>query len=255
MRLIVTRPAEDAERQAAQVRALGHEALIRPLMEVYFEHLTPLQLDGVQALIATSRNALRGLSRNGAFEEAKGLPLYCVGDSTADYARELGFAEVFSGEGTARDLVPLLVHRLDPQAGSLLYLTGHVLAFDLETPLKSVGFLIPRVILYETRESGAASTRHFAETLAEGIDGVILMSPRTSTIFAGLIKKINLEREAGAIMCYCYSDAIAEPLRDINGLTVEVSSRPTEADLMELIGPAPLQIAALADLKEVLGKI
>jgi uroporphyrinogen-III synthase len=183
------------------------------------------------------------------------LPVYCVGDSTADYARELGFAEIFSGEGTARDLVPLLVHGLDPQAGSLLYLTGHLLAFDLETPLKSTGFLVPRVILYQTRESGPAGARQFAETLAEGVDGVILMSPRTSTIFAGLIKKINLEREAGAIMCYCYSDAIAEPLRDINGLTVEVSSRPTEADLMELIGPAPLQIAALADLKEVLGKI
>lgn len=255
MRLIVTRPAEDAERQAAQIRALGHEPLIRPLMEVFFEPLTPLQLDGVQALIATSRNALRSLSRNGAFEDALGLPVYCVGDSTADYARELGFSEVFSAEGTAKALVPMIVHALDPDAGSLLYLTGHLLAFDLETPLKSSGFLVPRVILYETRESGAASAIQFAEALAEGVDGVVLMSPRTSTIFVGLVKKFNLDREAGAITCYCYSDAIAGPLRGINGLTVQVSSHPTEADLMELIGPAPLQIAAMADLKEVLGKL
>jgi uroporphyrinogen-III synthase len=255
MRLIITRPAEDAERQAAQIRALGHEPLIYPLMEVLYQQVTPLQLDGVQALIATSRNALRGLSRNSAFADAKLLPVYCVGDSTADYARELGFIYVFSGEGTAQDLLKLISHALHPESGALLYLTGHHLAFDLETPLKSLGFLVPRVILYETREIAVAGAHPIIEALKEGADGVILMSPRTSTIFAGLVKKFNLEGEDGGITCYCYSDAIAKPLREINGLTIEVSSHPTEADLMELIGTAPPQIAALAELKEVLGKL
>jgi uroporphyrinogen-III synthase len=255
MRLIVTRPAEDAERQAARLCALGHEALTLPLMQVVYQPVTPLQLDGVQALIATSRNALRGLAHNAAFAEATLLPLYCVGESTADFARELGFARVFAGEGTAKELVPLIGQSLDPGAGPLLYLTGHHLAFDLETPLKSEGFLIPRLILYDTREIGAVGARRLADALHQGVDGVILMSPRTSTIFAGLLKKFNLEQEAGAITCYCYSDAIARPLREINGLTIAVSSHPTEEDLMELIGPAPLKIAALADLKEVLGKL
>ncbi len=254
MRLVITRPLEDAERQASKLKTLGHEPLIHPLLEIVFPPLTPLRLQGVQALIATSRNALRGLSLNASFEAAKRLPIYCVGEGTAAFARRQGFSQIIRGEGTAKDLLPLITHSANPSAGALLYLTGQTLAFDLETPLKAAGFAVPRLIVYEAREVDVVSARHLADRLRAGVDGVILMSPRTATIFVDLIKRFKLEREARAITCYCYSEAIAAALREIEGLTVAVSSRPTETEMMKLIGPAPFLSTALADLKEALGK-
>jgi len=254
MRLIITRPSEDAERQAAQIRALGHEALIFPLLEITYPPLTPLRLDGVQALIATSRNALRGLSHNKSFEAAKTSPIFCVANKTAELARQMGFQHVISGSGTAKDMVPLITHAMRPDAGALLYLTGRHLAFDLETPLVKAGFAVPRVIVYEADQIDDDSAKELARTIRAGVDGVLLMSPRSAAIFVSLVKSFKLMREVRAITCYCYSEAIAEPLGEIEGLTIAVSSHPTEDEMLDLIGPAPFDSDALADLRSVLGK-
>lgn len=254
MRLIVTRPLVDAERQAAMLKALGHEPLIHPLLEITFPPLTPLRLKGVQALVATSRNALRGLAQNESFELARRLPIYCIAKHTADFARKSGFTHVITGTGTAKDMVPLITHSARPETGALLYLTGRHLAFDLETPLKSAGFAVPRVIIYETHEIGSESAAAFAQTMRGGADGIVLMSPRTAEAFVKLIRNFKLRQEARKITCYCYSEAISEPLGEIEGLTVAVSSHPTEDEMMRLIGPAPFRSAALADLRDALGK-
>ena len=254
MRLVVTRPLDDARRQAAKLTALGHEPVIHPLLEIVYPPLTPLALGGVQALIATSRNALRGLSRNGSFDASKRLPIYCVGEHTADFARRLGFSQIVSGKGTAMELAPHIIRAVTPASGALLYLTGETLAFDLETPLIAAGFAVPRLIVYEAREIGRVGAAQLAERLRGGADGVILMSPRTASIFVALIKSFKLEREARAITCYCYSNAIAKPLREIEGLTTAISSHPTEKHMLALIGPAPFRSAAVADLKDALGE-
>ena len=217
MKLLITRPAEDAKRQAAPLEALGHEAVIRPLMEVVFPRLTPLRLQGVQGLIATSRNALRGLARNGAFEQAKRLPTFCVGEGTAGFARELGFVHVVAGKGAAKDLIPLITYSTAPDGGALLYITGQHLAFDLEKPLKAKGFAIPRVIIYEAREADKSAMTAFAEALRAGVDGIVLMSPRTAAICVNAIKQFKLEREAVTATCYCYSGAVARPHRKSMG--------------------------------------
>lgn len=253
MKLIITRPAEDGRRQAASFAALGHQTMLRPLMDVVFPRLTPLRLQGVQALIATSRNALRGLARNGTFDAAARLPTYCVGESTASLAREIGFSDVIQGKGAAKDLIPIITDATTPEAGALLYMTGQQLAFDLEKPLKARGFAVPRVIIYEAREADKSTLAAFAETLRPGV-GVILMSPRTAAICVSVIKQFKLQREAAAATWYCFSGAVARPLREFEGLTVAIACRPTEEDLMELIGPAAFDGKALADLEEVLGK-
>jgi uroporphyrinogen-III synthase len=253
MRLVVTRPLEDAKRQATKLAALGHEPVIHPLLEIVFPPLSPLALDGVQALIATSRNALRGLSRNGSFEAAKRLPVYCVGEHTAEFARRYGFSKIVCGKGTAMDLAPLIIRALKPASGALLYLTGETLAFDLEKPLIAAGFAVPRLIVYEARAIGEAGAVQLAERLRGGVDGVILMSPRTASIFVDLIKSFKLEREARAITCYCYSNAIAKPLREIDGLTTAISPHPTEKHMLTLISGAPFR-SAVAHLKDALGE-
>lgn len=255
MRILVTRPAEDAKRQADQLRALGHTPIILPLLEVTFPRLTALALDGVQGIIVTSRNGLRGLQTNDAFERSKLLPLYCVGEGTAELATELGFVRVISGDGRAADLVPIVLHVARPEDGALLYVTGNHLAFDLETPLKQGGFLVPRVICYEAHELHPGRAAKLADMLRQReIQGIILMSPRGAGIFARIIRRFEVEEEARAITCYCYSEAIAKSLEDISGLTIAISSHPKEAELMRLIGAESFRSDALADLEQALGK-
>jgi uroporphyrinogen-III synthase len=234
MRLLITRPEEDGSRLAERLAKLGHEPVLLPLLTIGFPELPPLELGGVQALIATSRNALRGLARNTAFAAAKALPIYCVGEATAAMAAESGFTDIREGPGTARELAPAIAATAQADGGALLYLTGEQIAFDLAGALGEAGFDIRRVVVYKAeanREAGPA----VAAQLKAGLDGALLMSPRTAQIFAALWRELPA-RSTRDLTCYCYSQSVADALEEADGLRVAIAARPLEADLLALIG-------------------
>jgi uroporphyrinogen-III synthase len=101
-------------------------------------------------------------------------------------------------------------------------------------------FTVRREIVYraETTDAAPLLATHFAA----GLDGVVLMSPRTAQIFAAFFKTLPAG-DIRALTCYCYSPAVAKPLmeqeeRGLSGLRLFVAERPTEADLLSLIGAA-----------------
>jgi Uroporphyrinogen-III synthase HemD len=131
MRLLVTRPEPDALKLQAVLEDMGHEATVEPLLQVSFEGAERIELDGVQALAATSRNALRALRSTALLPRARALPLFTVGKATAAEARAIGFEMVVTGAGTARELITHIVSVVDPAAGLIAHLAGDTLAVNL----------------------------------------------------------------------------------------------------------------------------
>jgi uroporphyrinogen-III synthase len=233
MRLLITRPKEDGGRLAERVADLGHEPYLLPLIEIAYPELPEIPLAGVQAIIATSRNALRALRRNAAFAAAKALPVYAVGEGTAAFAADLDFAEVRVGAGTGKDLVPLIAKTARPEAGALLYLTGEQIAFDLAGVLSALRYDIRRVVVYAVRENTEAFAP-FNGLTRVGLDGVLVMSPRTARVLAKLLEA-SPPGDIRGLTCYCYSQAVAKPLEHIPGLRLSVARQPKVADLLALI--------------------
>jgi uroporphyrinogen-III synthase len=62
MRLLVTRPEPDAGALAEELRTLGHEPVLQPLLEFHVLDFDLGSLKTADALIFTSRNGLRALS-------------------------------------------------------------------------------------------------------------------------------------------------------------------------------------------------
>src|SRR3974390_940486 len=86
MRILITRPVEDAEAIAARLAELGHDTVVAPLLTIrYLDRAVPLE--GVQAILATSANGVRAFSRLSARRD---LPLFAVGPQTAEEARRAG---------------------------------------------------------------------------------------------------------------------------------------------------------------------
>src|SRR6185436_18023227 len=75
MRLLVTRPEPDALKLRAALEECGHQATVEPLLTVSFDDTDPIDLEGVQAVIATSRNGLKALRSHPQIAEARKLPL------------------------------------------------------------------------------------------------------------------------------------------------------------------------------------
>lgn len=234
MRVLVTRPEPDASLQAEALAARGHEPVIAPLLTIEFLSDAKLGLDGVQALIITSRNALRALAAHPQRDEAIKIPVLAVGDATAHAAQELGFREVTIGLGTGAALAGLIKQELEPKEGPLLHLTGDVIAFDLGAALEAHGFIVRKTMLYRAAPADALPAEALAALNAGRLDGVILMSPRTARIFVALLAKHGAATPIKGPICYCLSEAIAEELRPL-GFAVRVAGAPREEDVLALL--------------------
>ena len=231
MRLLVTRPEPDAGREAEALAARGHEAVLAPLLKIEFARDVPLDFAGVQALIVTSRNALRARRE---LPDARKLPLFAVGEATARAARDIGFANVTTGPGTAEELTELIAATLEPKHGPLVHLAGETLAFDLKSRLEAKGFTLCQPVLYRARPAEQLPAQALSLLKSGKVDGAILLSPLTARTFALLIDKHGVVTQGRRLVCYCLSQAVAEVL-SVLGFEVRVAARPREEEVLALV--------------------
>ena len=154
MRALITRPEEDSMTIAKQLEELGIESVIEPLMTVELVSESKFDLDGVQAILLTSRNGARALASATA---SRDVVVYAVGDSTADLTREFGFKSVESASGDSESLAELVRQRLNPDDGTLLHAVGTAVAGDIGAMLASNGFKVRRQELYSAQPVAALS--------------------------------------------------------------------------------------------------
>jgi uroporphyrinogen-III synthase len=87
VRVIVTRPREQAEPLASRLRALGHEVVICPLIGIEPLGDDPLDLSGYDWVVVTSANGARELARR---LRARPRKLAAIGPGTAAELRRAG---------------------------------------------------------------------------------------------------------------------------------------------------------------------
>jgi uroporphyrinogen-III synthase len=242
MRLLITRPEADAAPLRAALSERGIAATLEPLLRVSFVPLGELELASAQAVIATSRNALRALRPHPLLARLRRLPLFAVGPATAAEGRALGFAVVLTGAGTAQELITHIVAVADPAAGLLLQLAGDAQAVDLKAELEAHGFRIVRRVVYRMH-AAAALSEDVVEQLAIGaIDGVVLMSPRTAAIYASLMRKQGLVSIARRLHHFCVSQATSEQLMQLGAVPVAIAARPRLEEVLALIDDAAARL-------------
>ncbi len=238
MHLLVTRPEPDAGELKARLEAMGHRATLCPLLAIDFTPGKALDLGGVQALVATSRNALRSLARSEALERARALPIFAVGPATAAEARAAGFTSPVEGPAAARDLAALVAAQVSPAEGTLLHLAGDTLAFDLKSALEQAGFKVREEVVYRTRPIDRLVPAAADAIRAGALDGVILMSPRTASVFADVVTGAGLAGAARRLAYFCMSHAVAQGLDRLGPVDARVAPRPNTEEVLALLAQA-----------------
>jgi len=234
MRVIVTRPEPDDDRTARALIRLGHEAILSPMLDVVLDPKAKIPEASYQAVLVTSSNAVRALAARTNRPIAPETPLLTVGDQTALEAKRAGFSAARSAGGGVEDLIAL-ASGLKPIDGPLLYATGEARAGDLAERVKQRGFEVETVILYRT-EPRARLAKVAEAALSEGsVDGVLLYSRRTAAAFALALRAGGLAPLGENIVCFCLSDACAEPLAAVTSGKVMVAERPDQLALFALI--------------------
>lgn len=233
MRVVVTRPQADSERTAAALEVLGHEVLVAPLMRV---ELVAIDLAGTwSAIVITSANALPAIPATA--DGVKTLPVFAVGDRSAEAARRAGFAEVSSANGDIKDLVRLVAARAAGAKAPLLYLAGEDRSGDLVAQLAAHGIDVEMKVAY--RIVAEVFPPVLAAALESGdVDAVLHFSRRSAELFVEGARSSGVAGPAEDVRHLCLSSQVAEPLAGAS--RIAVAARPEEAALVALLrGPPP----------------
>ncbi len=234
MRLLVTRPEPDASALAEELRALGHEPVLQPLLEFESVAFDPARLRAGDALIITSANGLRALQERGAAAAAAAMPVFCVGEQTACRLREAGFDQVKLTAESAEALSGTIA-TIAPRGARFVHVTGEHQAFDLAASLKKKGFSVQTLRVYTMRARQTFSADVAGQIREHRLDGALLMSPRTAEIFKYLCDAHNLQDDAKVLRYFCLADSVAEKLKPLGAQSISVAARPNRAELIALL--------------------
>jgi uroporphyrinogen-III synthase len=242
MAVLVTRPQPDDEATAAALRARDFEVLKAPMLRfepVAFQDDTDAAYG---AVIVTSANALRGIEPHLENSRLLALPLFAVGERTADAARRAGFENVISADGDAaglRDCVLASVKTKElKKASPLLYLAGADLARDLAGELGERGFTVVTHTTYRMAPVSSLPREICDAFAAHRIEAVLHYSRRSARAFLQAARAGGVEISALAIPQCCISAQVATVVRDAGATQVVVAATPDENALLEALDRA-----------------
>lgn len=233
MKLLVTRPEYDARRTAAELRRLGHEPVLAPLLRI-----EPKSADfgpeTFAGIIFTSINAARAVADHPRLNEIQHLPVFAVGVRTAEAAREAGFNSVYSADGDAGDLVALIAARC-PSNSTLLYLAGEDRAADLGAALSPYGITVRVVEIYRAAAQLVLPSPVLDVVKTGTLDGALHYSRRSAETFVKAMEAAHILAPAVSLVHYCLSAEVALPLVTAGARSVKIAERPEENALLGLL--------------------
>jgi uroporphyrinogen-III synthase len=243
MRLLVTRPREDADAFAAALAARGIETVIEPMLEIVDLSGPPLAREDAQAVLFTSVNGVRALQRRnqGDLSPFIDLPALTVGDASAGAARAAGFRRVDSAAGDVEALASLVMARLSPGDGPLLHIAGSRVAGDLAGRLTAGGFAMRRAAIYDARKATALSAGTLEALRHRRIDALTFFSPRTATAFVTLCRDAGVLPLLADTVALCLSQAVALAAGAAVWRAIVVAPRPDQEGLLGCLGDPALQ--------------
>ena len=235
MAVLVTRPLPDGETTASSLRASGFTVLLAPMLR--FEPVTFHDDSDAPygAVIVTSANALRAIETMLQGSPLLKLPLFAVGEHTADAARAAGFAKVISANSDATGLRERIVAsvkaKLLKKTSPLLYLAGADLARDLPAELGERGFTVVTQTTYRMVAVPSLPEETRKAFAADEVEAVLHYSRRSARAFIEAVRAGGVEVSALSLPQCCISAAVATVLRDAGAGRVVVALSPDEGGL------------------------
>jgi uroporphyrinogen-III synthase len=227
MRILITRPREDAEAIAALLRESGHQPLPAPVLATRWFDGPVLDFSGIAAILATSANGVRALIRRTARRD---IPIFAVGPQTMAEAQKAGFARIENADGDARALADAVPRWLQPQAGTLLHVCGEQNEGALAETLVARGYAVRREILYVV-EPRPLPAEAITALRAKAVDAALFFSPRSARIFVEQAQGLALD----GVTALCISPATARALPEGRFAAIRTASRPNQEALLALL--------------------
>lgn len=228
--VIVTRPEPGLSETLHAVEAAGWKAYASPSLDIEARTVRPLR-GQFAAVVLTSGQAVPA-ARDAVPPD---IPVYAVGDRTAQRAQAAGFTCVFSAQGDAEALAALLRKALPPQAGLLLLLSGAGQGMALAADLRHAGFRVVRRVAYKAQSVREVCVEVQSALRKKVISHILFFSAESARGWLRALP-VALRKYAAATTGIVMSEAAEDILRHAGWQDVRVAHHPNAAALLHLLG-------------------
>jgi len=230
--IIITRPKEDSLYLIENLIKLGHVVTHLPVIKIEKLQTKKINLLNYQAVIFTSSNGIRFMNLEKFNSKIK---CFCVGKATEFTAKQAGFVNTYTSEGTVDSLVELIIRTLDIKSGKLLYLSSEFISKDLDKDLINAGYSIDRISNYTSLpvEEINKETLNFFKKNPPNV--IFIYSSKSAKNLFNLINKYSLLNVVTQSNLMCISEKVLLVLKQIKWKKVFVFSPGEEEFLLNKI--------------------
>lgn len=229
-RVLVTRPEAAADKTAQKLIDAGFLPVLFPVTQtVALPFVIPAS--SFDALTVTSAAVFRHVCDE-TLSPFKNLPLFAVGEGTAQAARKAGFLQVIEGGGDAVRLAATIAHSL-PSNARVLYLAGHVRQPVFEDQMAAAGFKMSVCNVYDAKMITYPSEEIVATLGTDPFAAVLLYSGFSAKAFCSLMQQINPPFNEKTRFA-CISQRVAELLPDLWQQQALIADHPDEEGIFRL---------------------
>jgi uroporphyrinogen-III synthase len=227
---LITRPEPGASETAARVAALGYRPVVAPLLEISTLQATLPPSAHVQAILATSGNAIPALPVS-----HRHLPLFAVGEATAERARAAGFVHVSSADGDSSALAALVAQSCDRCAGPLLFACGRDQGQALAGDLRARGFAVVRRVVYAASPPGTLPETARAAFASGSLTAALFFSAETARHCVRLLRAAGLHEAVRSVDALAIGRAAAVALQELPWRRTSVAAQPNQDAMLALL--------------------
>ena len=232
MHIVITRPQEDSLYLIQNLIKLGHIATHLPVIKIEKLETKKINLLNYQAVIFTSSNAIRFMNIEKFNSKIK---CFCVGKTTELTAKQVGFINTYSSEGTVDSLFELIIRTLDSKSGKLLYLSSEFISKDLDKGLINEGYSVDRISNYTSSPVEEIDEKILNFFKKKPPDVIFIYSSKSAKNLFKLINKYSLLNVVTQSNLMCISEKVLLVLKQIKWKKVFVFSPGEEEFLLDKI--------------------
>ena len=189
MHILLTRPLEDSKELLLRFKLLGHQVSHLPVINIEKKDYENINLNEFKGIIFTSANAIKNLDVS---KINKNIFCFCVGEATEKIVKEKGFQNIFTASGNVANLKEIILQNFDQKIGNLVYISGEIISYDLDSELKKEGYTIKRIITYKVNSNQILSDEFIKELKSSIPEIVFIYSENSARSYLNLLKKYNL---------------------------------------------------------------
>jgi uroporphyrinogen-III synthase len=212
MHIVITRPKEDSVHLIESLKKSGHYVTHLPVIKIEKLESKKVNLENYKAIIFTSSNAIKFMNIEKSNLKIK---CFCVGKTTELTAKQFGFINTYSSEGTVDSLIELVIRTLDSKSGKLLYLSSEFISKDLDIDLIKEGYTVDRISNYTSHLVNEIDEKTLIIFKKNPPDAFFIYSSKSALSLFNLINKYSLLNVVTHSNLMCISEKVILILKQI----------------------------------------